>query len=200
MHLTGDVFFCSFLRSGNVPRTPCENSFLSSHQRCLFARRACVLATNRDIAPRRGRRKIPPPRYSLCSACGPLSEHFKLSADKSLPLKHEYFLLGDQEDRCAAGRNRNCISDRLFATLRCGAGLQSLHGGEMDLCNAMEGRCPLRGTDYFARHNFCLVGRFRDCHGHMIPVVNWQSGATFTAAGQRIPSARSASLIADSTT
>src|SRR5260370_29019596 len=84
------------------------------------------------------------------------------TANKSLPLKHEYFLFRDQEDRCAAGRNRNCISDRLFATLRCGAGLQSLHGGEMDLCNAMEGWCPLRGTDYFARHNFrrlrCRLG------------------------------------------
>src|SRR5580704_1300515 len=104
------------------------------------------MATDRDIAPRRRRWKIPPPRYSRRSTCGPLSEHFQVSADESLTLKHEYFLFGDQEDRCAAGRNRNCISDRLFATVRCGAGLQSLHGGEIDLCNAMEGWCPLRGT------------------------------------------------------
>jgi hypothetical protein len=47
----------------------------------------------------RGRRKIPPPGYSGRSACGPLSEHFQVWADKSLSLKHEYFLFGDYENR-----------------------------------------------------------------------------------------------------
>jgi hypothetical protein len=160
----------------NVPPTPGESSISEFSPACLLARRACVLATDQDIAPRRGRWKIPPPRYSRRSACGPLSEHFQVSTDKSLPLKREYFLFPDQEDRCAAGRNRNRISYRLFATLRCGASLQSLLGGEMDLCNSMEGWCPLRGTDYFARYNFCLAAKFRDCHGHVVPVVNCFEG------------------------
>src|ERR1700721_670203 len=161
---------------------PARAPFLSPYQRaCWRGALACWLLT--EISRHdRGRWKIPPPRYSRRSTCGPLSENFQLSADKSLPLKQEYFLFGDQEDRCAAGRNRNWISDRLFATVRCGAGLQSLHGGEMDLCNAMEGWCPLRGTDYFARHNFGLAGKFRDCHGHMVPVVNCFEGFNVVVA------------------
>ena len=155
---------------------PARAPFLSPYQRaCWRGALACWLLTE-IWRHDRGRWKIPPPRYSRRSTCGPLSQHFQVSADKSLPLKHEYFLFGDQEDRCAAGRDRNCISDRLFATVRCGAGLQSLHGGEMDLCNAMKRWCPLRGTDYFARHHFCLAGKFRDCHGHMVPVVNCFEG------------------------
>jgi hypothetical protein len=100
-----------------------------------------------------------------------LSEHSEVSADMSLPLKREYFLFREQEDRCAAGGNRHGIRDGLFATVRCGAGLQSLHGGEMDLSNAMEWWCPLRGTDYFARHNFGLAGKLLDGHGHMFVLI-----------------------------
>src|ERR1700722_15266454 len=148
---------------------PARAPFLSPYQRaCWRGALACTEISRHG----RGRWKIPPPRYSRRSTCGPLSEHFQVSADKSLPLKHEYFLFGDQEDRCAAGRNRNCISDRLFATVRCGAGLQSLHGGEMDLCNAMKRWCPLRGTDYFARHNFGLAGKLLDGHRHMFAVID----------------------------
>jgi hypothetical protein len=66
-----------------------------------------------DEAAAKSRRHDIPGR----SACGPLSEHFQPSADKSLPLKHEYFLFGDQEDRCAAGRNCHCIRECLFAAV-----------------------------------------------------------------------------------
>ena len=112
---------------------PARARFLSPHERaCCRCALACWLLT--EISRHDEAAGKSPPRYSRRSTCCPLSEHFQLSADKSLPLKHEYFLFGDQENRWAAGRNRNCISDRLFATLRCGAGLQSLHGGEMDLC------------------------------------------------------------------
>ena len=91
--------------------------------------------------------------------------------DKSRPLKNEYFLFRDQKDRCAAGRNGHCIRECLFAALLCGASLRSLHGGEMDLCNAMERWCPLRGTDYFARHKFCLAAKLLDGHGHMFGLI-----------------------------
>src|SRR5260370_3073315 len=53
--------------------------------------------------------------------------------NKSLPLKHEYFLFRDQEDRCAPGRNRNCISDRLFPPPRSCPALHTPTGRETDL-------------------------------------------------------------------
>jgi len=55
--------------------------------------------------------------------------------------------------------------------------------GKWISANAMEGWCPLRGTDYFARHNFGLAGKFRDCHGHMVPVVNCFEGFDLVWAG-----------------
>ena len=46
----------------------------------------------------------------------------------------------------------------------------------MDLCNAMEGWCPLRGTDLFCSPQFLSCLKFCDCHGHMVPVVNCFEG------------------------
>ena len=68
----------------------------------LIARHACVLATDRDIAPRRGRRKSRRHDIPVTLPAARYPDTFNSSADKSLPLKHEYFLFGDQEDRCAA--------------------------------------------------------------------------------------------------
>jgi hypothetical protein len=35
----------------------------------------------------------------------------------------------------------------------------------------MERWCPLRGTDYFARHKFCLAAKLLDGHGHMFGLI-----------------------------
>jgi len=94
----------------------------------------------------------------------------------SLSQEHTGFLFGDQENRRAAGGDRHCICDRLFAAVRCGARLQSLYGWEMDLCNAMGKRCTLRGISYFARHNFGLAGQLLDRHGHMLVLVHALEG------------------------
>ena len=54
----------------------------------------------------------------------------------------------------------------------------------MDLCNAMEGWCPLWGTDYFARHNFGLAAKLLDGHGHMFVLIYPLEG--FDVFGTRI--------------
>jgi len=160
-----------------------EESYTLSSQgaELIFKALACWLLTEispHDEAAGKSRRHgipvaLPAVRYTNT-----------FSADKSLPLKHEYFLFSDQKDWCAAGRNRHCIRERLFATVRCGASLQSLHGGEMDLCNAMKRRCPLWGTDYFARYNFCLAVKLLDGHGHMFVLIYALEG--FDVFGTRI--------------
>jgi hypothetical protein len=46
----------------------------------------------------------------------------------------------------------------------------------MDLSDAVERRFARRRTEYPGRDNLGFAGKFRDCHGHMIPVVNCFEG------------------------
>jgi hypothetical protein len=54
----------------------------------------------------------------------------------------------------------------------------------MDLCNPMEEWCPVRGTNYFARHNPGLAGQPFDGHGHMLVLVDALEG--FKVCGTRV--------------
>jgi hypothetical protein len=53
----------------------------------------------------------------------------------------------------------------------------------MDLYNAMESRCTLRGTSYFARHNLGRAGQLLDGHGHMVVLVDALEGFNVCGRG-----------------
>src|ERR1700687_769733 len=99
-------------------------------------------------------------------------------------LKHKYFFFSDQENRFAPGRNRHRIGDCLFAAFRCSARFQSLHGREMDLCNAMELWRSLWRAKYLARDNPGFAGQLLDGHGHMFVQIYALEG--FDVFGTRI--------------
>jgi hypothetical protein len=80
------------------------------------------------------------------------------------PLKHEYFLFGDQEDRCAAGRNCHCIPERLLASVRC-ASLQSLHGGEWISAMRWKGGVPCGDPTILLATIFVLPPSFSTAMG-----------------------------------
>src|SRR5580700_3333025 len=121
-----------------------------------------------------------PIRWSRAS----LRETIGRKLPSSLSREHKCFLFGDQENRRAAGGDRYCICDRLFAAVRRRARLQSLYAWEMDLCNAMERRCTLRGTSYFASHNPGLAGQLLHGHGYMLVLVDALEG--FKVCGTRV--------------
>src|SRR6202790_4091905 len=69
-----------------------------------------------------------------------------------------------------------CIRDRLFANLRCGAGLQSLHGGEMDLCKCDGRVVSLAGNRLFCSPQFWSCRQVSRLPWAQVPVVNCFEG------------------------
>jgi hypothetical protein len=107
------------------------------------------------------------------SSCWPLKTPLVVEKCHS---KYKRLLLRDQKDWCAAGRNRNCIPNRLFAAFGSCTLFESLHRREIDLSDAVEGRFARRRTEYPGRDNLGFAGKFRDRHGHMLSVVGCFEG------------------------